>query len=99
MLTTSTFIVRIPPTAAAHSRPPVRANEATPVRPRCGAPRAWCMMRRGFARRTGSNARVEMAGLLRRAIERKGGAVALTIDGETVEARAGDLLITAVLLH
>jgi len=40
-----------------------------------------------------------MAGLLRRAIERAGPKVGLTIDGEPVEAQAGDLLITAVLLH
>jgi D-hydroxyproline dehydrogenase subunit gamma len=40
-----------------------------------------------------------MAGLLRRAIERAGSPVAITIDGERVHAQAGDLLITAVLLH
>ena len=40
-----------------------------------------------------------MAGLLQRAIDRSAPAVALTIDGEPVQARAGDLLITAVLLH
>jgi predicted molibdopterin-dependent oxidoreductase YjgC len=40
-----------------------------------------------------------MAGLFQRAIDRGGAAVALTIDGEPVEARQGDLLITAILLH
>ena len=40
-----------------------------------------------------------MAGLLQRAVERTGPKVDFTIDGEPVEARAGDLLITAVLLH
>ena len=40
-----------------------------------------------------------MAGLLQRAIDRSAPAVVLTIDGEPVQARAGDLLITAVLLH
>jgi len=40
-----------------------------------------------------------MAGLLQRAIGRAGAKVAFTIDGEAVEAQAGDLLITAVLLH
>jgi len=40
-----------------------------------------------------------MAGLFQRAIDRGGAPVALTIDGEAVEARQGDLLITAILLH
>ena len=40
-----------------------------------------------------------MAGLFQRTTERSGATVALTIDGEAVEAQAGDLLITAILLH
>ena len=40
-----------------------------------------------------------MAGLFQRAIDRGGAAVALTIDGEPVNAQQGDLLITAILLH
>jgi D-hydroxyproline dehydrogenase subunit gamma len=40
-----------------------------------------------------------MAGLFQRAIDRGGAAVALTIDGEPVQAQQGDLLITAILLH
>ena len=40
-----------------------------------------------------------MAGLFQRAIDRGGAPVALTIDGEPVEAQQGDLLITAILLH
>ena len=40
-----------------------------------------------------------MAGLFQRTTERTGANVPLTIDGEPVEAQAGDLLITAVLLH
>ena len=40
-----------------------------------------------------------MAGLFQRTTERTGATVPLTIDGEPVEAQAGDLLITAVLLH
>ncbi len=40
-----------------------------------------------------------MAGLFQRAIDRAGAPVAFTIDGEPVQAREGDLLITAVLLH
>jgi predicted molibdopterin-dependent oxidoreductase YjgC len=40
-----------------------------------------------------------MAGLLRRAIERRGADVPITIDGAPVRAKEGDLLITAVLLH
>jgi len=40
-----------------------------------------------------------MAGLLRRVVDRRGADVSITIDGEPVQARQGDLLITAVLLH
>jgi predicted molibdopterin-dependent oxidoreductase YjgC len=40
-----------------------------------------------------------VAGLFRRLIERTGAAVPFTIDGEPAEAREGDLLITAILLH
>jgi predicted molibdopterin-dependent oxidoreductase YjgC len=40
-----------------------------------------------------------MAGLLRRAFERRGIDVPITIDGAPVLAKEGDLLITAVLLH
>ena len=40
-----------------------------------------------------------MAGLFQRAIDQGGAAVALTIDGEPVQAQQGDLLITAILLH
>jgi len=40
-----------------------------------------------------------MAGLLRRAFERRGADVPITIDGVSVFAKEGDLLITAVLLH
>jgi predicted molibdopterin-dependent oxidoreductase YjgC len=40
-----------------------------------------------------------MAGQFQRAIDRAGGNVPFTIDGEPVQAREGDLLITAVLLH
>ena len=40
-----------------------------------------------------------MAGLFQRAIDHGGAAVALTIDGEPVQAQRGDLLITAILLH
>jgi hypothetical protein len=40
-----------------------------------------------------------MAGLLRRAVERRGADVPITIDGVAVRAKEGDLLITAVLLH
>ncbi len=38
-------------------------------------------------------------GLFHRLIERSGRRVALTIDGEAVEAQSGDLLMTAILLH
>lgn len=40
-----------------------------------------------------------MAGLFQRIDDRGGAPVALTIDGEPVEARQGDLLVTAILLH
>ena len=40
-----------------------------------------------------------MAGLFHRLVERTGARVFFTIDGERVEAREGDLLITAILLH
>ncbi len=40
-----------------------------------------------------------MAGLLRRAVERRSADVPITIDGAPCTAKAGDLLITAVLLH
>jgi NADH dehydrogenase/NADH:ubiquinone oxidoreductase subunit G len=40
-----------------------------------------------------------MAGLLRRAVDRRGVDVSITIDGDPVRAKEGDLLITAVLLH
>ncbi|HEX2727189.1 MAG TPA: (2Fe-2S)-binding protein [Beijerinckiaceae bacterium] len=40
-----------------------------------------------------------MAGLFQRVVERTGASVPFTIDGEPVEAKEGDLLITAILLH
>ena len=40
-----------------------------------------------------------MAGLFHRLVERTGARISFTIDGERVEAREGDLLITAILLH
>jgi predicted molibdopterin-dependent oxidoreductase YjgC len=40
-----------------------------------------------------------VAGLFQRLVERRGAIVPFTIDGEPVEAREGDLLITAILLH
>jgi predicted molibdopterin-dependent oxidoreductase YjgC len=40
-----------------------------------------------------------VAGLFQRVVERTGMRVPFTIDGEPVEAREGDLLITAILLH
>ena len=40
-----------------------------------------------------------MAGLFHRLFARTGATIPFTIDGENVEAREGDLLITAVLLH
>jgi predicted molibdopterin-dependent oxidoreductase YjgC len=38
-------------------------------------------------------------GLFHRLVPRAGAAIPFTIDGEPVEARAGDLLLTAILLH
>lgn len=40
-----------------------------------------------------------MAGQFQRTSEPTGAVVPLTIDGEAIQARSGDLLITAVLLH
>ena len=40
-----------------------------------------------------------MAGLFHRLFARTGATIPFTIDGENVEAREGDLLITAILLH
>jgi predicted molibdopterin-dependent oxidoreductase YjgC len=40
-----------------------------------------------------------VAGLFHRVVARQGAKIPFTIDGEPVEARAGDLLITAILLH
>ncbi len=40
-----------------------------------------------------------MAGLFQRTVDRAGPTVPFTIDGEPVAAQAGDLLITAILLH
>jgi predicted molibdopterin-dependent oxidoreductase YjgC len=39
------------------------------------------------------------AGLFRRLKPRSGAAIRFTIDGEPAEAREGDLLISAILLH
>jgi len=39
------------------------------------------------------------AGLFHRVAPRDGAPLRFTIDGEPVEARSGDLLITAILLH
>jgi predicted molibdopterin-dependent oxidoreductase YjgC len=38
-------------------------------------------------------------GLFRRLVQREGAPVPFTIDGESVEGREGDLLLTAILLH
>lgn len=38
-------------------------------------------------------------GLFRRLKPRAGAAIAFTIDGEPAEARSGDLLLSAILLH
>lgn len=38
-------------------------------------------------------------GLFHRLVQREGAAIPFTIDGEPAEARAGDLLLTAILLH
>jgi predicted molibdopterin-dependent oxidoreductase YjgC len=39
------------------------------------------------------------AALFRRLVPRDGAPIPFTIDGEPAEARAGDLLLTAILLH
>jgi predicted molibdopterin-dependent oxidoreductase YjgC len=39
------------------------------------------------------------SGLFRRLLPRQGAALMFTIDGEPVEGREGDLLLTAILLH
>jgi predicted molibdopterin-dependent oxidoreductase YjgC len=41
----------------------------------------------------------DVTGLFQRVVERTGAGVPFTIDGEPAEAREGDLLITAILLH
>jgi predicted molibdopterin-dependent oxidoreductase YjgC len=40
-----------------------------------------------------------VSGLFHRVAARTGAAIPFTIDGEAVEARAGDLLLSAILLH
>jgi predicted molibdopterin-dependent oxidoreductase YjgC len=40
-----------------------------------------------------------VAGLFSRLVKRTGASILFTIDGEAVEAREGDLLMTAILLH
>ena len=42
---------------------------------------------------------VSQAGLFRRLVPRSGAVIPFTIDGEPAEAREGDLLLTAILLH
>ena len=42
---------------------------------------------------------VSQAGLFHRLVPRDGAAIPFTIDGEPAEAREGDLLLTAILLH
>jgi hypothetical protein len=42
---------------------------------------------------------VSQDGLFRRLVPRAGAPIAFTIDGAPAEAREGDLLITAILLH
>jgi predicted molibdopterin-dependent oxidoreductase YjgC len=42
---------------------------------------------------------VSQAGLFRRLVPRGGAAIPFTIDGAPAEARVGDLLLTAILLH
>jgi predicted molibdopterin-dependent oxidoreductase YjgC len=42
---------------------------------------------------------VSQAGLFRRLVARSGAPISFTIDGEPAEAREGDLLLTAILLH
>jgi predicted molibdopterin-dependent oxidoreductase YjgC len=41
----------------------------------------------------------ESRGLFRRLVPRNGAKIAFSIDGAPVEAREGDLLLTAILLH
>jgi predicted molibdopterin-dependent oxidoreductase YjgC len=42
---------------------------------------------------------VSRVGLFRRLVPRGGAPIPFTIDGEPAEAREGDLLLTAILLH
>jgi predicted molibdopterin-dependent oxidoreductase YjgC len=42
---------------------------------------------------------VSRVGLFRRLVPRSGAVIPFTIDGEPTEAREGDLLLTAILLH
>ena len=42
---------------------------------------------------------VAQAGLFRRLVPRDGAPIPFTIDGAAAEAREGDLLLTAILLH
>ena len=42
---------------------------------------------------------VSQAGLFRRLVPRDGAPIPFTIDGTPAEAREGDLLLTAILLH
>ncbi len=42
---------------------------------------------------------VPQAGLFRRLVPRDGASIPFTIDGAPAEAREGDLLLTAILLH
>jgi predicted molibdopterin-dependent oxidoreductase YjgC len=42
---------------------------------------------------------VSKAGLFRRLVPRAGAPIPFTIDGQPAEARDGDLLLTAILLH
>ena len=42
---------------------------------------------------------VPRGGLFRRLVPRAGAPIPFTIDGEPAEAREGDLLLTAILLH
>jgi predicted molibdopterin-dependent oxidoreductase YjgC len=42
---------------------------------------------------------VSRVGLFRRLVPRAGAPIPFTIDGEPTEAREGDLLLTAILLH
>jgi predicted molibdopterin-dependent oxidoreductase YjgC len=45
------------------------------------------------------HSRTRDAGLFRRLVPRSGAAIAFTIDGVAAQAREGDLLLTAILLH